>query len=56
VPVGDFSFYDQVLDMSFLLGNVPKRAKNLSDNANIFLMQILTLDVYQCVENPDCVL
>lgn len=32
VPVGDFSFYDQVLDMSFLLGNVPKRAKNLSDN------------------------
>jgi hypothetical protein len=109
VPVGDFSFYDQVLDMSFLLGNVPKRAKNLSDNeldnyfrvargrasvnesdctciapnliyfdvasvafamyqqfaimhlekwhlTNIFLMQILTLDVYQCVENPDCVL
>ncbi len=32
VPVGDFSFYDQVLDMSFLLGNVPKRAENLSDN------------------------
>jgi 5-methyltetrahydropteroyltriglutamate--homocysteine methyltransferase len=32
VPVGDFSLYDQVLDMSFLLGNVPKRAKNLSDN------------------------
>ncbi|SMN17346.1 5-methyltetrahydropteroyltriglutamate--homocysteine methyltransferase [uncultured Candidatus Thioglobus sp.] len=30
VPVGDFSFYDQVLDMSFLLGNVPKRADNLS--------------------------
>ncbi|MDC9714349.1 MAG: 5-methyltetrahydropteroyltriglutamate--homocysteine S-methyltransferase [Gammaproteobacteria bacterium] len=29
-PVGDFSFYDQVLDMSFLLGNVPKRADNLS--------------------------
>jgi 5-methyltetrahydropteroyltriglutamate--homocysteine methyltransferase len=26
VPVGDFSFYDQVLDMSFLLGNVPARA------------------------------
>lgn len=32
VPVGDFSFYDQVLDMSFLLGNVPKRVENLSDN------------------------
>jgi len=26
VPVGDFSFYDQVLDTSFLLGNVPERA------------------------------
>lgn len=25
--VGDFSFYDQVLDTSFLLGNVPERAK-----------------------------
>jgi 5-methyltetrahydropteroyltriglutamate--homocysteine methyltransferase len=26
-PVGDFSFYDQVLDTSFLLGNVPARAR-----------------------------
>ncbi|RJG21004.1 5-methyltetrahydropteroyltriglutamate--homocysteine S-methyltransferase [Massilia cavernae] len=25
VPVGDFSFYDQVLDMSFMLGNLPER-------------------------------
>ena len=25
-PVGDFSFYDQVLDMSFMLGNIPARA------------------------------
>jgi 5-methyltetrahydropteroyltriglutamate--homocysteine methyltransferase len=25
-PVGDFSLYDQVLDMSFTLGNVPARA------------------------------
>lgn len=25
VPVGDFSLYDHVLDMSFLLGNLPKR-------------------------------
>jgi 5-methyltetrahydropteroyltriglutamate--homocysteine methyltransferase len=24
-PVGDFAFYDQVLDMSFALGNLPKR-------------------------------
>jgi len=26
-PVGDFSFYDQVLDTSFLIGNVPARAR-----------------------------
>jgi len=26
VPVGDFSFYDHVLDTSFLVGNVPRRA------------------------------
>jgi 5-methyltetrahydropteroyltriglutamate--homocysteine methyltransferase len=28
VPVGDFSFYDQVLDLSFMLGNLPSRVKN----------------------------
>ena len=27
-PVGDFSFYDHVLDMSFTLGNIPERARN----------------------------
>jgi len=27
VPVGDFSFYDQVLDMSFTLGNLPARVQ-----------------------------
>ncbi len=27
IPVGDFSFYDQVLDMSFMLGNIPERAQ-----------------------------
>lgn len=29
VPVGDFSLYDQILDMSFTLGNLPNRVKNL---------------------------
>jgi len=28
LPVGDFSFYDQVLDTSALLGNLPTRADN----------------------------
>ncbi|CBL45426.1 5-methyltetrahydropteroyltriglutamate-homocysteine S-methyltransferase [gamma proteobacterium HdN1] len=27
VPVGDFSFYDQVLDLSFTLGNIPERVR-----------------------------
>jgi 5-methyltetrahydropteroyltriglutamate--homocysteine methyltransferase len=29
VPVGDFSLYDQVLDMSFTLGNLPARVSGL---------------------------
>lgn len=29
VPVGDFSLYDQVLDLSFTLGNLPERAQGL---------------------------
>ncbi|PPI83641.1 5-methyltetrahydropteroyltriglutamate--homocysteine S-methyltransferase [Marinobacter maroccanus] len=28
VPVGDFSFYDQVLDMTFTLGNLPERVSD----------------------------
>src|SRR6185436_14033073 len=31
VPVGDFSFYDHVLDTSFLVGNVPERASSGRD-------------------------
>tara|TARA_R110002167_G_scaffold89012_5_gene240036 strand:+ start:24400 stop:26679 length:2280 start_codon:yes stop_codon:yes gene_type:complete len=30
VPVGDFSLYDQVLDMSFTLGNLPARIRTLA--------------------------
>jgi 5-methyltetrahydropteroyltriglutamate--homocysteine methyltransferase len=32
VPVGDFSFYDQVLDASFMLGNIPDRVRGLEGN------------------------
>ncbi len=32
-PVGDFSLYDQVLDMSATLGNLPDRAGKADDNA-----------------------
>ncbi len=33
VPVGDFSFYDQMLDMSFTLGNLPERVRGFEGNA-----------------------
>lgn len=33
VPVGDFSFYDQVLDMSFTLGNLPERVQHFHGDA-----------------------
>jgi len=32
-PVGDFSFYDQVLDMSFTLGNLPQRVRGFHGDA-----------------------
>ncbi len=32
VPVGDFSFYDQVLDTSFMLGNIPARVREIGLN------------------------
>jgi len=33
VPVGDFAFYDQVLDMSFTLGNLPERVQDFHGDA-----------------------
>src|SRR5262245_44962434 len=33
VPVGDFAYYDQVLDTSFLLGNLPERVRGLPGDA-----------------------
>ncbi len=33
VPVGDFSLYDQVLDMSFALGNLPDRVRGFKGDA-----------------------
>ena len=32
-PVGDFAFYDQVLDMSFTLGNLPERVNGFHGDA-----------------------
>lgn len=33
VPVGDFSFYDQMLDMSFTLGALPERARGFAGDS-----------------------
>ncbi|KAA6183257.1 5-methyltetrahydropteroyltriglutamate--homocysteine S-methyltransferase [Thiohalocapsa marina] len=33
VPVGDFSFYDQMLDMSVTLGNLPERVRGFGGDA-----------------------
>jgi len=33
VPVGDFSFYDQILDLSFTLGNLPERVRGFEGDA-----------------------
>ena len=33
MPVGDFAFYDQVLDMSFTLGNLPERVRGFHGDA-----------------------
>ena len=33
VPAGDFAFYDQVLDMSFTLGNLPARVRGFHGDA-----------------------
>lgn len=33
LPVGDFAFYDQVLDMSFTLGNLPERVQHFHGDA-----------------------
>lgn len=32
IPVGDFSLYDQMLDASFMLGNIPSRVSGLPGN------------------------
>jgi 5-methyltetrahydropteroyltriglutamate--homocysteine methyltransferase len=34
IPCNDFSFYDQILDMSFLLGAIPERYKSLISFVN----------------------
>jgi 5-methyltetrahydropteroyltriglutamate--homocysteine methyltransferase len=47
VPVGDFSFYDQVLDTSFMLGNIPARVQgNANLDADAHIPALNNLDNY----------
>ncbi len=59
IPVNDFSFYDQVLDMSCILGNIPKRFEVAKgDNLDLdtaFLVARGTRDVATLAEDEkDC--
>ena len=51
VPVGDFSFYDQVLDMSFLLGHIPDRVQHADSDK---LDQYFRVARGRAVNDDDC--
>ncbi len=54
VPAGDFSFYDQVLDSSFLLGNIPDQFKCVEDfNTSHSLDQYFTVARGRSFEDHD---
>ncbi|XBC42326.1 MAG: 5-methyltetrahydropteroyltriglutamate--homocysteine S-methyltransferase [Buchnera aphidicola (Meitanaphis elongallis)] len=53
IPVGDFAWYDHVLGMTMLLGNVPKRHKNKN---GIFDLNTLFRVARGCSVNQDLIL
>lgn len=40
IPCNDFSYYDQVLDMSLTLGAIPERYKEIASNKNISTLEL----------------
>jgi len=57
IPVNDFSFYDQVLDMSCLLGNVPPRFQwkgGATDVDTVFTIARGTQGGASVVDEKDC--
>jgi 5-methyltetrahydropteroyltriglutamate--homocysteine methyltransferase len=54
VPVGDFSFYDQVLDMSFTLGNLPERVRGYHGDALDNYFRVARGRSAQAAEHGDC--
>lgn len=54
VPVGDFSFYDQVLDMSFTLGNLPERVQGYDGDALDNYFRVARGRSAQSAEHAQC--
>lgn len=55
VPVGDFSFYDHVLDMSFMLGNLPDRISDFQrDELDAYFMVARGQSNIQQEDGPSC--
>ena len=53
-PVGDFSFYDQVLDMSFMLGNLPERVFGFQGDALDNYFRVARGRSVQSAEHAQC--
>ena len=55
VPVGDFSFYDHVLDMSFMLGNLPERVRGFhGDQLDNYFRVARGRSAKSAEEHADC--
>lgn len=54
VPVGDFSFYDQVLDMSFTLGHLPERVRDFHGDALDNYFRVARGRSAQAAEHAHC--
>ncbi|AEG01492.1 5-methyltetrahydropteroyltriglutamate--homocysteine S-methyltransferase [Methylomonas methanica] len=54
VPVGDFAFYDQVLDMSFTLGNLPERVQDFHGDALDNYFRVARGRSAQSASNAQC--
>ena len=54
IPVGDFAFYDQMLDMSFTLGNLPERVKDFHGDALDNYFRVARGRSAQTSEHAEC--
>jgi 5-methyltetrahydropteroyltriglutamate--homocysteine methyltransferase len=54
IPVGDFAFYDQVLDMSFTLGNLPERVESFHGDTLDNYFRVARGRSAKASEHDDC--